>query len=496
MLDSGFVNSYIDSHLDKRQVNKIQHGFPSPRYWTDLSVPVEETGEDRRRIRAAKRDSYVNLYVGVPYCIKTDPGKCGYCLFPVEEFQGNAALENYYGYVEREAELYREVLEGATLGAVYFGGGTSNLYKEPLYHKLMDMVRGLFPDIAPQVDITLEGIPQLFSRKKMAAIRDSGMNRISMGIQQVNERLNALSGRKQTTQHVIQSLEWARELGLAANVDLIFGWPQQTVATMLEDLETLISWDVYDITHYELNVGGPTDFALNRFHELPSTLSNLEMYRQSRDFLTSHGYEQITAYNFRKPGDPNSRQYEEGVTRRFDDMDTVGLGYAAITFFGDAMLEEGRCWSFINQRNLRRYKEMVDEGRFPVERGFRHSAQDWRLSMIFRNLFGLEVSRPDYREAFGLDVYEEFRTVWDALGERGFAEVTPEKITLVGDGPFYTPMIQALLAEERYRALREREAAAKKAARGHGVSVGTPRTRSAATASPGPGPEPAGQTAV
>jgi oxygen-independent coproporphyrinogen-3 oxidase len=480
VLDPSFVNNYIDTHLDKRQVNKIQHGFPSPRYWTELNVPVEEIGEDRREVREANRASYVNLYVGVPYCIKTNPGKCGYCLFPVEEFQGNAALENYYTYVEREAELYKERLEGATLGAVYFGGGTSNLYKAPLYHKMMDTVRGLFPTIHPQADITLEGIPQLFSHEKLTAIRDAGMNRISMGVQQVNERLNRLSGRKQTTKHVVQSLEWARELGLAANVDLIFGWPQQTVATLLEDLETLVSWGVYDITHYELNVGGPTDFALNRYHELPTTLSNLEMYRASRDFLVDQGYEQITAYNFRKPGDPNGRGYEEGVTRRFDDMDTVGLGYAAISFFGDAMLGPGHSWSFINWRNLRHYKSALDEGKFPVERGFRHEPEDWRLAMLFRNLFGLEADRASYREAFGVDVYEEFQTVWDGLVERGLAEVTPERIRLVGDGPFYTPMIQALLAEERYRLLREREAAKKKPVR---QPVGTAAAAAAAAES-------------
>jgi oxygen-independent coproporphyrinogen-3 oxidase len=478
MLDSGFVSSYIDAHLDKRQVNKIQHGFPSPRYWTETSVPVAEMGSDRRRLREAGQTSPVNLYVGVPYCIQTDPGKCGYCLFPVEEFQGNAALENYYTYVQREAELYQEALDGAMVGAVYFGGGTSNLYRGPLYHKLMDLVRSLFPTIVPQANITLEGIPQLFSLEKLTAIRESGMNRISMGVQQVNERLNSLSGRKQTKKHVTQTLGWARELGLAANVDLIFGWPQQTVATMLADLEELISWDVYDITHYELNVGGPTDFALNRFHELPSTLSNLEMYRASRDFLTSHGYEQVTAYNFRKPGDPVGRDYEEGVTRRLDSMDTVGLGYAAITFFGDSLLGDGHFWSFINSLNLRHYKESVEAGSFPVGRGFRHSAEDWRLAMLFRNLFGLEVSRPDYREAFGVDVYEEFTSVWDALGERGMAAVTPEKVALIGDGPFYTPMIQALLAEERYRVLREREASSRRTA----VSIGERPARDSAAA--------------
>jgi oxygen-independent coproporphyrinogen-3 oxidase len=213
---------------------------------------------------------------------------------------------------------------------------------------------------------------------------------------------------------------------------------------------------VHDITHYELNVGGPTDFALNRFHELPSTLGNLEMYRESRDFLKSQGFEQVTAYNWRKPGDPAGRRYEEGVTRWSDTMDTVGLGYAAITFFGDVALGNGRSWSYINWRKLGEYKSAIVEGRFPVECGFRHDLEDFELNMVFRNLFGLELDRNAYRKAFGADVYEQFKGVWDALAEWDFVAITPEKIALNGDGPFYTPMIQALLAEGRYRELRDR----------------------------------------
>ena len=455
-VDKDFARDFIESRLDKRQVNKIQHAFPSPRFWSETDVPVSDILDDRQKLHQIGRGSPVNLYLGVPYCIQTDPGKCGYCLFPVEAFTGNVDLEIYFGYLKREAARYKDTLQDIPLGAVFFGGGTSNLYKEDKYPQLMELVRELFPNIPEYVDITLEGIPQLFTREKIKAIKESGMNRISMGVQQINEQLNSLSGRKQKTRHVIQTLEWAREFGLPANIDLIFGWPQQTVANMVEDLETAISWGVYDITHYELNVGGPTDFALNRYHELPSTLSNLEMYRVSRDLLKSHGFEQITAYNWRKQGDPNSRNYEEGVTRRLDTMDTLGLGYAAITFFYDIALEDGRSWSFINQRNLKEYKALVDAGQFPAERGFRHSREDFMISLIWRNLFGLELNRLQFREAFNVDVYDLFEGVWDALEEYGFVEITPEKINLVGDGPFYTPLIQTLLAEKRYSQLRER----------------------------------------
>ncbi len=458
-VDLDFARNYIETHLDKRQVNKIQHAFPSPRFWTETEIPLQQTLEDRQKLHAMGIGSPVNLYVGVPYCIQTNPGKCGYCLFPVEVFTGNVDLETYFGYLKREAAMYKEAMQGVPLGAVFFGGGTSNLYREPKYFELMDLIRELFPSIPAYVDITLEGIPQLFTREKIKAIKEAGMNRISMGVQQVNERLNSLSGRKQKTQHVIQTLEWAREFGLPANIDLIFGWPQQTVATMVEDLETAIAWGVYDITHYELNVGGPTDFALNRYHELPSTLSNLEMYRVSRDLLKSHGFEQITAYNWRRPGDPHSRPYEEGVTRRFDSMDTLGLGYAAITFFHDVALDEGHSWSFINWRDLKEYKARVDAGQFPYERGFRHAREDFMISLIWRNLFGLEIDRARFRDAFEVDAYDQFEGVWKALEEYGFIEITPEKIRLVGDGPFYTPLIQTLLAEKRYNQLREQKVA-------------------------------------
>ncbi len=456
-VDRAFARRYIEKHLDQRQVNKIQHGFPSPRFWLETEVPVQEVIEDRKRLRAMGRNVPVNLYVGVPYCLKTSPGKCGYCLFPVEEFVGNSALDAYFDYLKKEAAQYKEAMEGQVLEAVYFGGGTSNLYNAPKYIELMELVRDLFPDVDPRVDITLEGIPQLFTREKLESIKNSGMNRISMGVQQVNERLNKLSGRKQTTRHVVQTLEWAQEFGLSCNLDLIFGWPQQTVSTMVQDLEKLISWNVYDITHYELNVGGPTDFALNRYHELPSTLSNLEMYRVSRDLLKSHGYEQLTAYNWRKPGDPTARAYEEGVTHRFDNMNTVGLGYAAITFFHDVALESGRSQSFINWRNLDNYKAAIDSSSFPVECGFGHEIEDVQLAMVFRNLFGLHLDRNAYRAAFEVDVYDQFTGVWDALAEYGLVDITSDEILLVGDGPFYTPMIQALLAEKRYQYLRERE---------------------------------------
>ena len=137
-------------------------------------------------------------------------------------------------------------------------------------------------------------------------------------------------------------------------------------------------------------------------------------------------------------------------------MDTRGLGYAALTFFSDVALEDGHSWSFINWRNLEEYKARVDQGQFPTEVGFKHEREDFMISLIWRNLFGMQLDRQKFQDSFDVDIYQYFEGVWKALEEFRFIEGTPEKIKVVGGGPVYTPLIQTLLAEKRYQYLREK----------------------------------------
>ena len=150
------ARAFIERNRGVRQVNKILHSFPSPRLWGEREVPARELLE-RRRDAGISRD--LALYVGVPYCIKTKPSRCGYCLFPVEEFTGNKDLEHYFGYLEREGELYRELFANDRLYNVYFGGGTSNLYRPEKYLQLMELVRSVFGEPGDHVTVTLEGSP-------------------------------------------------------------------------------------------------------------------------------------------------------------------------------------------------------------------------------------------------------------------------------------------------------------------------------------------------
>ena len=463
MLDVTKVRAYLDKQRLRRQSNKVLHGHPSPVFWLDRHVSVPDVMRDykaaARRVR--KR---VNLYVGTPYCLPTEPERCGFCLFPSEVYKDRRQLDVYLNYLKQEGDLYRPHLEHAELASIYFGGGTSNLYKADQYAELMRIVRDVV-EVPPQIEVTLEGIPQTFSFEKLAAMKEAGITRISMGAQQLNDELIKLSGRHQKAEQVYQTLEWCDSLGLPASVDLIFGWPKQTPSHMLKDLKALVDCGVGHITQYELNVAGRTDFSRNRRSELPSVEGTLEMYHLGKEFLEAHGYVQVTPYDFeRRTGSlPTGYLYEELFRRPFRDeqgelisFDAWGWGFAGISFFFGTPDTPGS--AYLNQVHIDDYYRDLDQGRFPVMRGFRYTETDLRLHLLFQELQGLSVNRIQYRNLFGRDVVEEFRTAWQVLEQEGWVAIDADLVRIQGDGVFYLPLIQNLLAYERATEMRQARA--------------------------------------
>jgi oxygen-independent coproporphyrinogen-3 oxidase len=444
------AHAFVDAQLAHRQVNRVLHGFPSPRFWQPGTVSVSDVMQ-RRRAQDRSAQAPLSLYVGVPYCIRTNPDRCGYCLFPVEVFGGATQFDTYLDYLAREGDLFRDFFAGTTPENVYIGGGTPNLMRPVQYTRMMDIVRTVFPGLSAATPVTMEGIPQLFTREKLEHMKASGINRVSIGVQQLDAELNRLSGRLQTARHVFDAIHWSQELGLQCNVDLIFGWPRQTMDTLMSDLAQLVAAGVDHIAHYELNIGGATDFSLNRRDELPSPELTREMYAVARDFLIENGYRQLTVYDFQKIGDGSEFVYEE-CKRHFDRTESWGWGFAGVSDFSTAT--DGTGWTYVNCRKVRDYFAALNRGEFPVERGFVRSAADVRLNDLFRNLQGMRVDRMNCVHRYGVDVFDEYQPAWLALIDRGWCTVTPDLIELTGEGVYYVPLIQALLSQQRLDELR------------------------------------------
>ncbi len=291
-------------------------------------------------------------------------------------------------------------------------------------------------------------------------MKSAGVTRISIGVQQLADDLIALSGRRQRADQVLRVIEWCRELELPASVDLIFGWPRQTVERMLDDLRVLVATGIGHVTHYELNVAGRSVFALERGDELPSRDENLEMYRAARDFLSQAGYRQRTAYDWQRSGDdlPAGYRFEESwhrplrspATGGISGVEMWGWGFAGVSNYPGSPDTPG--WTCLNHTRLDHHFACLDEGRFPVERGYHYGELDLRLNVLFQMLHGMSVERGEYRRLFGVDLVAEHAATWAALQRREWVEVDDARVVLTGDGVFHTPLIQTLLARSATRA--------------------------------------------
>lgn len=454
------VHDLIARELPRRQSNRVLHAHPSPTLWLERDVPVADILRDRPRSESGPRRRLL-VYVGTPYCLPTTPDRCGFCLFPSEVYRGPEQLTTYLRYLACEAELYRPWLEDTKAVAVYFGGGTTNLYRPREYGELMTLVRKALPRAAPDLEVTVEGVAQLFTQPKLEAMREAGITRVSMGVQQFDRELLKLSGRKQDVDHVLRMIELCQKIGLASNVDLIFGWPGQSLEHMCRDLETAVRLKVPHITHYELNVAGRTDFARRR-EQLPSVGQNLEMYRISKGLLESSGYGQVTPYDWERvdAGPAGVLRYEALARTPFErepdgsisGYDVWGWGFAGLSrWFGGP---GDRGWVIMNSPRVEAYQDRLDDGRFPVERGFQYTEPDLRLYTLFQMLQGLGVDRALYGQLFGTDPFDEHWPVWQAVVERNWILVGHERLEIVGDGGFHVPLIQGLLATDRLEEMR------------------------------------------
>jgi|GEM_PF-476205 len=470
-----FVDSFINKNRNRHQGNRVQHGHPGLMHWSEKALG--ESGESLLEKRYKDGPANSHLYVGMPFCIPTVPSRCGFCLFPSEAYKGKHGLASYLGDLRKEFRLLEPYYSQDRLTGVYFGGGTPNLFAPEHYPVLMSYVDRLYGGIPSDIEVTLEGLPPLFNEAKMASMKAAGINRISMGAQQTGELIKH-SGRPQTRQQVIAAIELCLKHDMANSVDLIYGWPEQTVQTLVDDLDTVIDAGIAKITLYELTIARFSAFAKKGLRELcPDAALRREMYHIASDLLRSRGFRQHTVYDWQRiPDDTEDDRlsgYEyESKVHHFDSVDgsvngsidagenagtqqVCGVGFAAISFHLRGMDTDRESWIYRNAESSADYGAHLAKGNLPVDIGYRFSPEDVRLNWLYQTMQTLQIDAARYRELFGHGIREPLGHVFDNLEARGWLRWDGDRIHFIGDGGFHIPMLQTLIARKRMAEITE-----------------------------------------
>ncbi|WP_029603945.1 radical SAM family heme chaperone HemW [Kozakia baliensis] len=260
------------------------------------------------------------LYVHWPFCL----AKCPYCDF-------NSHVRETIPQARFGAALRRELaFDAARLGrrplrSIFFGGGTPSLMSPETVAALVEDATRFF-DPAPDLEITLEANPTSVERGKLAAFREAGVNRVSLGIQSLNDEALRLLGREHSGTQALAALETARSLFERISFDLIYARPGQSLADWRAELDTALNLVSDHLSLYQLTIEPGTRFeALHRQGKivLPDEELAATLYETTAEKAGEHGLLPYEVSNYARPGAESRHNL---VYWRYQDYLGIGPG--------------------------------------------------------------------------------------------------------------------------------------------------------------------------
>ena len=371
----------------------------------------------------------VSVYVHIPFC----RSKCAYC-----DFNSYAGLEHLFEpYVQALARDIRLIGEGLSLQArtIYLGGGTPTVLPLSLLEEVLSALRQAFR-VANDVEVTIEANPGTVDSDYLAGLLDLGVNRLSLGVQSLDDGLLRLLGRIHTAAEAVESYNLARRAGFAnINLDLIYGVPHQTLELWQSTLRQTLNLQPDHLSLYALTLEEHTPLARQVARgEMPSPDDDLaaDMYILAEEMLAEAGYVHYEISNWagrssNRKSQISNRRCRHNLTY-WCNQPYLGFGAGAHSHFG------GQRWH--NFLSPAEYIAHLDLGVEPRA----HSEDIDRATEIADTMIlGLRlveegVGFERFARRFGERLESLYESELGDLEQLGLVEVTAERVRLTPRG--------------------------------------------------------------
>jgi oxygen-independent coproporphyrinogen-3 oxidase len=273
------------------------------------------------------------LYIHIPWCVR----KCPYCDFNSHEARGEAPERDYIAALTADLDQALPDVWGRRVYSVFFGGGTPSLFSPQGIDAILSAVRARLP-LVSDAEITLEANPGTFEAEKFRQFREVGINRLSIGIQSLNDAHLKALGRIHDAREARRAVEIAREHFDNFNLDLMYGLPQQTVAEARADIEAALEFAPPHLSAYHLTLEPNTYF--HRYPPpLPDDDATAVMQAEIEALLAEQGYEHYETSAFARPG---ARCRHNLNYWMFGDYLGIGAGAHSKLSFKDRIVRQMR----------------------------------------------------------------------------------------------------------------------------------------------------------
>jgi oxygen-independent coproporphyrinogen-3 oxidase len=398
-----------------------KYNVPGPRY-TSYPPATHFTSEISpadfvERIRANNQtDRDLSLYFHLPFCYSL----CWYCGCTTVITSDQKKSGDYIKYLEREMDLMKALLNPKRkVVQLHFGGGTPTFSEPDEIRRLGDMIHSRFT-FAPDIEAGVETDPRRLSRDHLAALREVGFNRTSMGVQDNDATVQKAVHRIQPFEMTKEAVGWMRELGFQSiNIDLIYGLPHQTPASFARTLEETLSLkpDRFAVFNYAHVPWMKPAQKILKTESLPTPELKLELLKLTIEKLTSEGYVYIGMDHFARGGDELTlAQKQKTLQRNFQGYST--RGGADIYAFGMSSISQAEGFYWQNHKDLPDYYGAIDAGRLPLHRGYIMTEEDkLRRTTIMRLMCDLGLDYAAMSKLLGVDFNEHFAREIESLDD-------------------------------------------------------------------------------
>jgi putative oxygen-independent coproporphyrinogen III oxidase len=236
------------------------------------------------------------VYVHIPWCVR----KCPYCDFNSHEHAGELPEHEYVDAVMADLEGLLPSVWGRRAGSVFIGGGTPSLFSPDAIDRLLSELRARLA-LEPDAEITLEANPGTVEAGRFRGFREAGVNRLSLGVQSLDDRMLAALGRIHSADQARRAVHLALEQFANVNVDLMYGLPGQSPEQARADIEEIVSFGAQHVSAYQLMIEPNTVFWSTR-PRLPAHDVCADMQLAAEGALAARGYEHYETSAFALAG--------------------------------------------------------------------------------------------------------------------------------------------------------------------------------------------------
>lgn len=369
----------------------------------------------------------LGLYIHIPFCAR----KCEYCDF-LSWSAGEEEREQYVEALLLEIESYRGFAKGYRVSTVFIGGGTPSVLLPKQMERILQKVYEVF-ELEKRPEITIEINPGTVNEEKLQCYKENGVNRLSMGLQSVNNEKLRLLGRIHTYQDFVGSYELARKVGFDnISLDLISSIPGQTLQDWKKELETATAQKPEHISVYQLIIEEGTPF-YEKYAEHPELLpdeeTSREIYLWTGKFLKEAGYEQYEISNYTKSGKEsrhNLKYWERG--------DYLGLGLGAASMVRNIRMS--------NTKDMKTYLERCTQPKTMREDvQFLEEPRQMEEFMFLGLRKTRGVSKKEFRRTFGREMDMVYEKALHKCLENGMLLEHKDRIFLSEEGTLLSNMV-------------------------------------------------------